>query len=298
MTHLDVQRDEGAPAAASPVAARPSDRDDPTIEELVRARRRRARRTSVLVRVAQVGVFAALLGLWELVSGAGWLDNADIFYGKPSDIAKFLVDERSVLWDNTETTLYAMFLGFAIGSAAAIAFGLFLGRFRLVDRILDPLLTVLASLPRIALVPLFLLWFGITLQAKLAISISSVFFVVLYNTRAGVKSADVDLQIVAKLLGARHGALFSKVILPGAVPVIFAGLRLGMIYAMLGTIASEMVSAESGLGVQIVRYGQTLEPNGVFAVLVILAFASSLFSGVLKTIESRLLRWMPEDRRS
>jgi NitT/TauT family transport system permease protein len=151
----------------------------------------------------------------------------------------------------------------------------------------------LAGVPRIALAPLFVLWFGISDTAKIALSVSLVFFVVLFNMRAGVRSVDGDLLTMSRTLGANRRQIFLSVIMPACVPTLFAGFRLAIVFSVLGVIASEMTAARSGLGMQVVAYSQNLQPDGVFAVLALLAAVMALLNGVLQLIERRLLRWVP-----
>lgn len=268
---------------------------DRKMAEAVRAKRAEKRRRSITVHLLQLGLVIVILGSWEIMARTGVLPDAEMFYGSPSGVFQFLIDERTHLLQNAWYTVYASFIGFTIGSLAAIAVGLLFGRFPVLERTFDPVVSVLASLPRIALAPLFLLWFGISNTAKVALAISIVFFVVLFNTLAGIKSVDSDLRTVSMLLGASQRQVFMKVVLPGSVPVLFAGLRLALMFSILGVIGSEMIAARNGLGLDVVVYGQLLQPNGVFAVLAILALVSALFSAVLRIVENRLLKWMPSN---
>jgi len=283
-----------ATTSADAPSAEPRLSHEQRMRNAISAARRRRRQRSLTVVTLQILTVSLLLGLWELFSRTGVLPNANIFYGRPSGVGRFLWDNRSDLWMNTKSTLYASVMGFSIGSVGGVVVGMIFARWDLIRRAFDPLMTALASLPRIALAPLFLLWFGITDNAKIAVAVSGVFFVVLFNTVAGVRQVDRDLQTVARLLGAKKGQIFFKVLLPGAVPVLFAGLRLALIFSTLGVVASEMIAARHGLGTGVVRYGQNLEPNGVFAVLAILAAMVAIFNVILRFCEARLLRWQPE----
>ncbi|MEU8803239.1 ABC transporter permease [Spirillospora sp. NPDC048819] len=271
----------------------PADQKD-QMREAVRQARGRKRRRTVSVRFAQLGLVIAILGSWELMSRTGVLPDAKLFYGNPTGVGAFLWENHGHLAANAVATVYASFLGFTLGASSGIVVGLLFGRFEFLERTFDPVMNVLASLPRIALAPLFLLWFGISDTAKVALAISIVFFVVLFNTLAGVRSVEGELRTVATLLGASSRQVFVKVVLPGAVPVLFAGLRLALMFSILGVVGSEMIAARQGLGLDVVVYGQNLQPNGVFAVLAILATVSGVFSAVLRLVEGRLLRWMPE----
>jgi NitT/TauT family transport system permease protein len=251
--------------------------------------RRGRRRRTTLVRVLQGASVIAFLVLWEILAAAGVLNQ--LFFSRPSAIAAFIADHFGYLVHNTAVTLRATLLGFVIGSVAGILTALVMARFRTLDRVLQPWISVLMSLPRIALAPLFLLWFGITETSKVALAVSLVYFMVLVSTLAGTKILDSDLTSMAEVYGANGMQLFAKIIIPGAVPGIFAGLRLGVVTSVLGVIASEMVASSDGLGQIIVLYGQNLQSAGVFAVLVFLAVITSLLNGLLALWEGHLMRW-------
>jgi len=251
--------------------------------------RRRRRQRTTMVRVLQVASVVAFLAVWQLLAGAGLLNK--LFFSQPSDIAAFIGGNFGYLLHNTGVTLRATVTGFVIGSAAGVLTALVMARFRTLDRVLQPWISVLMSLPRIALAPLFLLWFGITETSKVALAVSLVYFMVLVSTLAGTKILDSDLKSMAGVYGANNVQMFGKIIIPGAVPGIFAGLRLGVVTSVLGVIASEMVASSDGLGQIIVLYGQNLESAGVFAVLVFLAVVTSVLNGLLALWESHLMRW-------
>jgi NitT/TauT family transport system permease protein len=253
-----------------------------------RARRRR-QRYFALVRVGQIALFVAFLGLWQLASQQNWVDN--LFFSRPDEIWKIFATNWSRFAQNASATFQAVVVGFVVASLTGILAGLALAHFRTLDRILDPWLTALNSLPRIALVPLFLLWFGISFQAKVWQASSLVFFILLINTRAGVATVDPDLVLQGKLLHGSPRQIYLHIVVPGALPAIFSGLRLGVAYALLGVIASEMVASREGLGQQITAYGQTLQSAGVFATLAVLAIISAVLTTAVKIAESRLLAW-------
>lgn len=287
MTMVDERPTDTAVAvAASPVEA--------AMKSSVRQALRRQRKATLGVRLIQIVILTLFLGGWELGYRNEWFDNGDLFFGSPWGVVNQLWDDRGDLWGGLTATIKAASIGFAIGSLAAMAVGILVGQIRFADRVLDPFFVVLTGIPRIALAPLFVLWFGITDKAKIALSISLVFFVVLFNMRAGVRGVDRDLVTVSRTLGANRIQQFLKVTLPSSVPVLFAGFRLAIAFSILGVIASEMTASRAGLGREIIKYGQTLQPNGVFAVLTLLAVVMSLLNGVLQLVERRLLRWLPD----
>lgn len=245
--------------------------------------------------LGRLAIGAALVLAWEVAAGAGWVDP--FFLSRPSAIAAVLLEEiRSAsLLVNIAYTLAEAFFGFAIGSAAGVVAGLVLARFTTAEALLDPYLTALNSLPRIALAPLFILWFGLGPESKVALGVSLVFFIVMINTRAGVKNASDDLLNMARLLGCTPRQRFLKVLIPIAVPSIFAGLKLGLVYALMSAVVGEMFGGQHGLGVAIAVYAGSFRVDGVFAILFVLAILSTALSAIVFFAERRLLRWQSPD---
>jgi NitT/TauT family transport system permease protein len=239
------------------------------VQESVQNYRKRQRRERWQVHLGQVAIAVIVLGAWQLAAHEHWINS--IFYSSPSSVASFLVDNWNALFTNAIATFEATLLGFALGSIAGILVGLMLARWQRANRIVDPYLMALNSLPRIALVPLFLLWFGITFQAKVIQAITLVFFILLINTRVGILAVDPDLVLEGRLLHGKPRLIYMRILVPGALPTIASGLRLGVTYALLGVIASEMVASRNGLGQLITEYGQNLNSAGVFAALFLLA---------------------------
>lgn len=235
---------------------------------------------------------AVVLGLWEYGAMAQWLSPT--FFGRPSGIATYLWDNLVVshdIWVELGWTLAGTFISFALGSVLAVAVGLSFVVWPLLERFLEPYFTALNVMPRIALVPLFILWFGLGLGSKIAVGVSLVFFIVLSNTVAGIRGVSQDLIILSRTLGATPSQLFFLVTMPGAVPVIFSGLRLGLIFAMLGVVGAEIVASEHGLGQRLAYLGATFDINGVMALLLVLSVLGVVITNGMTWIERRLLTW-------
>lgn len=233
---------------------------------------------------------------WQAVVALGWVDP--FFISSPAKIGSFLVRfvGSGEIWNNLWVTLWATLLGYVIGSVSGIAAGMLLARFERLDLLLNPFLTMLNSLPRVALAPLFLLWFGLGINSKVALSISLVFFILLINTRSGIKSVDTDIVTGSRLLGGNERQLFQKVILPATVPSIAAGLQLAVIYSLLGVVVGEMIASQAGLGQRIAFYSTQFNTAGVLGVLVVLAIIASTLNGITVAAERRLLRWQDRGR--
>ena len=169
--------------------------------------------------------------------------------------------------------------------------GLLFVAFPKVEKFLDRYLNAMNVMPRIALAPLFILWFGLGLGSKIAVGCSLTFFIVLSSTVAGIRGVSQDHVTLCKTLGASAVTTFFQVTLPGAVPVIFSGLRLGLIYAMLGVIGAEIIASEKGLGQSLAYLGSTFEVNGVMALLLVLALLGVAVVRTMTWLEKRLLHW-------
>lgn len=249
-----------------------------------------ARKATVLV--LQVATLIVFLTVWEWAAKTHAVDP--LFIGQPTKIFKYLYEALFVdhkILQEAAWTLSSTAAAFALGSIAGIAFGLLFVIYPPAEEFLDPLLSALNSLPRIALAPLFLLWFGLGPGSKIALGFSLTFFIVLANTVAGARSVDSDWLVLSRMLGAGKTKVFFKVTLISAVPTIFSGLRLGLIYALLGVIAGEIIASQHGLGQLLSYLAGTFDTNGVFGVLLFLAILGVTLTKLMSVAENHLLRW-------
>lgn len=192
---------------------------------------------------------AGFVCVWEFASGHGYLNP--ILVGNPSGIFDFLIAglfKNQELVGHLMTTLLSTLIAFVGGSLSGILIGLLCVSYPTVEKFMDPLFAGLNALPRIALAPLFLLWFGLGISSKIALGISLTFFIVLSSTIAGARGVSADHIVLARTIGASSLQTFTRITLPSAVPTIFSGLRLGLIYALLGVIGGELIAAQKGLG--------------------------------------------------
>ena len=189
--------------------------------------------------------------------------------------------------------MFEALIAFVISSALGIAAGLMLARSPFWDEVLAPLVLALNSLPRVALAPLIILWFGIGIVAKVVTAFTLVFFILLVNTLGGAKNVDTDILTIARLMGASRHDILWKVTLPSALPWIFAGLNIGLTYALLGVIVAEILASNQGIGYVISSGAANFNTAAVFAGLVTLAVVAWLFSAIMRKVEARLLRWKP-----
>lgn len=244
-----------------------------------------------VVYLLRLAVVVVLIGLWQMGASRHWFDATT--FGKPSgiwhSIVHYLPSSHAV--HSLKATAEAVLWTFVIGSVVGTLFGLILGLTKPLDDVLGPFLAPINSIPRIALAPLFIAWFGLTINAKVVLGVSIVFFILAENARSSVRSVDPDLMTMARVTGLHKAALLWKVVLPSAVPTIFAGLRLTFTYSLLGVIASEMIAAASGLGQDIVLYSSSYQIDTVFAILVQLMVIAVVVNWLFTIAERLLLVW-------
>lgn len=240
----------------------------------------------------RVGVVCAVVAAWQLSSDR-LLDS--FFIGNPWLIAGVLWEWISTgyIVEHLLVTLQEAALGFLLGASSGIIVGYLIGRYATLAKILDPIISGLNALPRLALAPLFVVWFGIGIEMKTVLGGVIVFFLVFYNTAHGVRDVDRELQDVVRVLGAGRRDLVWKVIVPSALPSVYVGLRMALPYSLVGAVVGEIVAANRGLGWLISYSAGQFNTNGVFASLIILMMVAVGLNAVLSMTERRTLRWRP-----
>ena len=189
---------------------------------------------------------------------------------------------------------------FAVGLSGAlvvgITVGLLMGRYRLAEYLLDPYVYALDATPRVALIPLLLLWFGLGTSSKIAIVFLSGLFPVLMNTFSGVRSVSADLVDIGRAYGAGEGKIFTKIILPAALPFVMAGIRLAVGRALIGIITAEMFTAVTGMGALLIRYSSALATDKFFVPVIFLALLGVMLSSGVEKLQKRLAPWKETER--
>ena len=185
-------------------------------------------------------------------------------------------------------------IGYVLAAAVAIPLGLLLGWYPRFRYALDPFVTFLYATPRIVLLPLFIIWFGIGMESKVAVIFLGAFFAILINTTAGVRNLDAHLIKVARSLGAGDLVIFKTIALPGSVPFILTGLRLGIGHALIGVVVGELVAAQHGIGRMMAIAGATFQSSKVFAGLFFIAAAGMLLTYALQRLERHFDAWRPQ----
>ena len=239
----------------------------------------------------RIAIIVAILGAWQLSASQEWVDP--LFTSRPTDVAQALWDilPTSGLWKDVGYTLTEVAIGYAIGVTLGVIVGVTLGSSKLLREACQPVLNALNSVPRIALVPLFVAWFGLGMAPRIVMAVTVVVFVMVTAVVAAMAQPDRDSMLLARSLGASRFETLVKFQLPRAVPVIVSGLELSLIYAFLGVIAAEIVNGSNGLGSSMTEYANLFQADKFFAVLAVLTAICTLLTAAIRRVERRLLRW-------
>ena len=244
--------------------------------------------------VVRLSSVVFLLGLWEIF---GRHVNP-LFLSYPSAIGRAFLQvvvteefQRSAL-----SSLQVFTIGLIAALALGIAVGLLMGRYRLAEYLLDPYVYALDATPRVALIPILLLWFGLGATSKIVIVFLSGLFPVLMNTFSGVRTVSAQLVEVGRAYGAGERKLFTKVILPAALPFIMAGIRLAVGRALIGIITAEMFTAVTGMGALLVRYSSALATDKFFVPVILLALLGVALSSIVEKLQKKLAPWKETER--
>lgn len=257
------------------------------------ASRMRSVKERVGLFLARLVFGAAIIGLWQLVVSLKLMDPT--VTSGPADVGSFLWHAlgTSMLWTNLGDTMVAVVIALALASVVGVVTGIALALLPQLEAIVSPYLDALNAMPRIALAPVFVLAFGLTINAKIALAFSIVVFIMITSARAGVRSVEVDITRLSTVLGANRRQMFTKVLFPVAIPSIFGGLRLGVIYSLLGVVTSELIGGRNGIGVLIQQYAGLFQTEGVYALIIVLAVIAAVLNAMMGRVERHLLRWQP-----
>lgn len=211
----------------------------------------------------------------------------------PSQIWAALVDgfASGIYLDNTFSTLWSVVVGFLLGTAVAVVLAGILSSLPFLEKVVTPFVVAFQSMPKIAIAPLIIIWFGFGEVSKIIIVLTVCFFPILINTLHGLKVRDRDHYELFKSLGATRWQMFFRLRLPHAVPYIFAGLHIGVIFALIGTVVAEFVGSNSGVGYLMLQAKATFDTPAVYACLLILMLMGMLLHFIMVQIETRVAFW-------
>jgi NitT/TauT family transport system permease protein len=252
-------------------------------------------RTRFLLRrphpVVRVVALAGLVVAWEVCSRLGWVPV--LFLPSPLGVLRESVDmlRSGELLVHIAASLERLVAGFALGALLGVVVGVSVGFFSLADAVGTPLIAATFPVPKIALLPLLILWLGIGEPSKIAVIALGVFFPMAINTATGVRAADPLLVRAAVAFGAGRWGVIRKVVVPSALPMIFAGLKLGAGTALLLLVAAEMIAVESGIGFLVLNAGNLMDTTKLMVGIVVLSILGLLSHWALTRLERLAVPW-------
>jgi sulfonate transport system permease protein len=232
-----------------------------------------------------------LIGLWQVAASAGWINTT--LTSSPAEVAsafwELLTDGK--LMTNLLISLRRMGVGLLIGLPLGFAFGVIAGLSRLGEELVDSTMQALRVVPFVSLVPLFMLWFGIGEDSKVALVAFGVAFPIYLNTYSGIRSVDAKLIEAARVFGLGRAGLLRQVIVPGALPSILVGIRYALGIAVIALVVAETVDANSGIGALVANARQFLQTDIVFVGIVVYSALGLIGDFIVRVLERRLLTW-------
>jgi ABC-type nitrate/sulfonate/bicarbonate transport system permease component len=254
------------------------------------AKRSRTWRPDYRIAILRLLVVAALLVIWQYISGSLIPDFA---ISKPTEVVHALSNylQSATAWTDIRVTLTELVLGYAFGVLGGIAVGVVLATWHIGARVFEPMITAINGIPKVALAPLFLIMLGLGIWSKVAIAAMTVFFVMFYNIYYGVKSLNRDLIHVLILMGGSKLDVFRSVILPGSMPAIIAGLKAGVPFALIGVVVGEFIASDQGVGYYINNETQQFNAGGTFAGITLLVIIALILNSLVGLLERFALRW-------
>jgi NitT/TauT family transport system permease protein len=248
------------------------------------------RRKELIINICRIVLVVCLLVVWQFVSGR-YVDP--LFISSPLAIANQFVAwmRDGTLWFHTSITLQETLLGLVFGIISGILVGFFFGIEQTLAKFFEPFITAIYSIPKIALAPLFILWFGIDIQMKVIFTTITVFFLVFFNTLAGVRNVDQNLIDAVRLMGGKQRDIMLKVIIPSATSNMLTGVHIAIPYALIGAVIAELIASNRGLGYLIDSSATSFNTAGVFAALLVLTLIGSMLNAVVNFIDHKTSRW-------
>lgn len=254
-------------------------------------RRRRRLAGQTIIAVGRAILIVLILGAWALASGR-WLDAETVSNPAAIFVALEELIASGRIWPELAQTLEEVFTGYFIGAAAGAALAFAFATVPSAERVMRPFLLAIYSIPKIALAPLIVMWFGLGVAPKMILAAMFVFFIVFMNAVAGAQSVNRELVTILRVMGAGRFGIMRKVLLPTMVPFLLLGLRLSIPEAMTGAVIGEFISGSHGLGYLIYSASNELNMAVSFAALVVLVLVVAVADFGLGVVE-RILPWQP-----
>jgi ABC-type nitrate/sulfonate/bicarbonate transport system permease component len=235
-------------------------------------------------------------GVWSVYNPIPFLRVNPMFMSAPSLIWKAAVQlfESGEIWNDLRVSGIEFFWGYLLAVVFAIPFGIMTGWYKRMSAIFDPFINAMNATPRVALLPLVIIWLGIGILSKVGIIFLGAVFPMLINTRDGVKTTPQNLLNAARSFGASESMVFKTVVLPSTVPFILTGLRLGVGRAIVGVMVGELYAATAGIGFMITVAGATFQTDKVFVGVLVFALSGMISMELLTRVEKRFDKWRPK----
>jgi NitT/TauT family transport system permease protein len=236
-------------------------------------------------------VFVVFIALWE--NTVNLLEVQEIILPTPSRIGDALVTlfQAPAFWTNLWVTSQEALLGFLFATIFAVIAGTFISQIRIVDKTFMPYLVGFQAIPKVALAPIFLVWFGLGQTSKVVLAATIAFFPILINIIEGLKSADNDQIRMLRVFGASRAQIFFKVQVPCALPFFFAGLDVGILLAILGAVVGEFLGSQAGLGNMVLVAQFNFETPTMFAILLVLSAMGIIAHIIVKAFQRKFAFW-------
>ncbi|AXH93183.1 ABC transporter permease [Micromonospora aurantiaca] len=241
-------------------------------------------------------VFVVVVLAWEY--GVQLIGVDEYVLPLPSSVVESLWQQLGddQFWGHFWVTTQEALLGFVIGVGAALLLGTFISQIKIVEATLMPYIVAFQTVPKVALAPLFVVWFGFGLTSKVVMAAVISFFPMLVNVIEGLRAADADKIQMLTVFGASKTQIFRMVRLPSALPFIFAGLDIGIVFAILGAVVGEFIGAKEGLGYLLLQTNYNFDIAGMFAVLVVLSVMGLVAHFVIRLLQKRLAFWAEDTK--
>jgi NitT/TauT family transport system permease protein len=227
--------------------------------------------------------------MWEVL--CVMLGVSDLVLPRPSEIAVTLWTRFPVLWPHILQTLYSTLVGFSLGVAIGVALGVAVGTSKVAYAVAYPLLVGFSSIPKVAVVPIFVLWFGSGTTPAILTAMVICVFPIVVNIATGLATTEPDLEDVLKTMGATKGEILWNVGLPRAMPYFFASLKVAITLSFVGAVLSETVASNRGIGNVMMTASSNFQVSLVFAGLIILALMGVALYAVFSLLEARVTGW-------
>jgi ABC-type nitrate/sulfonate/bicarbonate transport system permease component len=242
------------------------------------------------------GTLVALLLVWEALGRSGLVDP--LFISFPTQVAQagWQLSHDRDFWNDVEISASEFILGYGAALALAIPLGLAVGLSKRLQYMISPFVDTLNAVPRVTLLPLIIIWFGIGIWSKVAVVFLGAVIPILINTQSGVKMSEARFIRVARSFSASRMKIFSSIILPGTVPFIFTGLKYGAGRALLGVVVGELYASTAGLGHMIAAAGNTFQTDVVFFGVLVFMATGLIVVALLDAVERRFEKWRPHPR--